>query len=530
MGERYYRPWIEQGAWRYAWVRRSRADGGSDQGWSLAYRPNRYSDLGQSRVFDVQVAGSASGLAAWADVSDRVSDDLRYRMQFQSIPPDHISGLIPGERWRLDLMTSSQASIQSGWMIALRRNDARAMDHHWIGYVRKHLSGSVHGRLSAEHASTQHSPSLDLSLWGRGSSLMWRAGLNTRGRWQLSLRGPAQHLGRWYMHHRQSHDGQRASRAGLEGRYGELWRWAVGLEHSEVVSLSPSFTHSSAHSSFTDMNDLARVGFSSIPMDLEVDVRSNKALSLLLTRQVGRVGEWSLHLQQSLSAQKAGGLMLRYRWQHRFKAPIGSKASSSTIKGRVLRQASSGPMPVAGVWLWLGMRSTQTDADGHYRFRGVPPGVHSVRLEDQNTRLGWLPRNGNSQEVVVDRATVVELDWALVAMGSIKGQVRWPASSGVAMPNWSLYQLLGRCMRCALTHRHRQVQIDADGHFEAKHMAPGLWQWRLVGPVLPKDHAFIVDGLETVIEPAEEVMMEWEISHKPSPVQWQTSDRVLVIP
>ena len=524
--ERYYRPWLQQGAWRYAWTQRLRADGENDQGWSLAYQPNQHQSAGHARLLDFQVAGSAAGLATWADISDRLSENLRYRMQFQSVPKDHLSGLVPGQRWRLDVVTSRQASMQSGWMVALRRNDQRMIDHHVMGYVKKQLWGSVNAGLSSEYASTKKSPSLDLSLWGRWSSMAWRAGLSTLGRWQLSLRGQTNHVGRWHMHHRQSHDGQRALRIGLEGRHGQLWRWAVAIENNELVSLSQPLSRSYS----VGMSDFVDFGFSPMPMSFEMDVQHIKAISLLLARQVGRTGEWSLQGQQSLSSEKAGSLVLRYRWQHRFKAPIRTMTSSSVVKGQVIRQEPSGPVPVAGAWVWLGMRSTPTDANGKYRFREVQPGLHRVQLEEQKSNLAWLPRDGDSQEVVVDRAKAVILDWTLVAMGSIKGQIHWPVSLSKERPNWSEYHLMGRCMDCALTHRHHQISVNGDGRFEAKLISPGLWQWRLIGPAFPKDDIIVPEAMETLILSGEQAMLEWDISHQPTPVQWQANDAVLIIP
>lgn len=522
---RYHRPWVEHGAWRYAWTRRSNPDASSDHTWSLAYQPKLASTSHRWDQVNIQLAGRGAGVAAWADLSYRPTSNQKVRMQFQSIPERDFSGLRAGEGWRVDAVRSASPGAHSGWMIALFRDRDRVMTHHLMGYIHRPLTGSMSARLAVERASMSHLSGLDLSLRGQLGSLAWRSALNTRGRWQLSVRGKSPNQSRWFVHHRRSATGHHASRAGLEGRHNAGWHWSMGLEHSEFVRPN----HALLMSTEADLRWVELVGLDDLTAQpvLGLSAESQNALSMSFVKSVGRGGEWAWIIHQSLGERRAGALMLRYRWHHRFKAPIRSTSALGVVTGQVRSLADA--QPIVGAWISLAGRSAQTDEQGRYRFTGVPPGWYRLELDQHHAIEGWLALDGYRQEVTVEPSEAVAIDWDLVAMGSIEGRIQWPIQSSRSPPQWSDYQLLGRCDGCPITHRHRMISIDPDGYFEATAVSPGLWRWRLQGPLLPNDHQSNLEEVEVMIQSHHVFVMRWVIDYRPTPIEWLSSEAVMVI-
>ena len=106
--------------------------------------------------------------------------------------------------------------------------------------------------------------------------------------------------------------------------------------------------------------------------------------------------------------------------------PIGSKGAAQgygQIAGTVfldknangIQEPNEPGVPGITVYLDRGF-SVDTDSKGHFEFRPVPSGAHSLRLALENVPLPWGLDDERPKTVVVDPRATSQFDYALIKL------------------------------------------------------------------------------------------------------------------
>lgn len=544
---RYTRPWMERNGWRLAWNHRqphgspshsvnysvnhptnhSNSTNRSDQRWwSVAYQSP--SDLSPGQSGHAQVSVAEAGVASWLDYRRLLSANRRLHLEFRSVPKDHPSGVRPGQMAFVGLTHQgkghARAELSIGHWEAPMRQPTTTIRWQGRGRVGSTWTmGLVGEHRFSKESMTSKGPNktrLDLIASGGRNGLSWRGGIGLDRRWHVRLAGKNTSLGRWHFHHQSASGGFESSRMGVEGQRNSGWYWALGLERRQGPRLDGMWTDR-GFGTIEDWNGSEDVGPGG-------GAETEDAFRIALSRRWTNAGVWSLAWMQSIDNWPNGQLLLRYRWQHRQMVPKRSFRALGEVHGKVIQQSKQGGLGVAGAWVWLGKRATQTDDQGRYRFVGVEAGAHSLRLEQEVD--GHWPERGQQMQLTIGAGETKKADWRLVSMAQVIGRVDWPQDSPDSFKALGEHVVMGRCMSCPPAHRHRRVAVDEDGAFGSDRLMPGRWQWQLIGPSLPDGHTLL--GRERVVDlsPSEVSSLVFEIQYESSAEQWRNAQPIVVAP
>jgi hypothetical protein len=103
----------------------------------------------------------------------------------------------------------------------------------------------------------------------------------------------------------------------------------------------------------------------------------------------------------------------------------------AAIGGRVFQSTSSGTVPLAGISVVVDKDiRTTTDSNGRYQIGRLTNGPHTVSVDEQSLPASAQLGTGGTRTVNVSQGSTTIVDWGTVALGSIRGVVRFAKDSG----------------------------------------------------------------------------------------------------
>jgi protocatechuate 3,4-dioxygenase beta subunit len=150
------------------------------------------------------------------------------------------------------------------------------------------------------------------------------------------------------------------------------------------------------------------------------------------------------------------------------------------VTGRVLGAENGAPLAGAVVTLendllWRNTFRTQTDAEGRYVLRGVPPGRYTVLC-------GALDRANRRREgvAVSNAAPTTDVDFRLPVGGTIIGRVFGPDGQPLAYAQVATYSQDRPPRPTGPTEAAETT--DAEGRFRLEHLAAGEYELHVTAP------------------------------------------------
>lgn len=180
---------------------------------------------------------------------------------------------------------------------------------------------------------------------------------------------------------------------------------------------------------------------------------------------------------QDIELETRNQLTLSY--EHRFSLPVKRRSGIGSLRGRLVDTTRDQDNGVSGAIIFADTISAVTDANGFYRFRGLPAGPHRLRVETDRIVENLIPATPAGHQVTVQPGINNEYDLSLVAGSELVGSVRY-AESGQPLGG-----ILVELRREEEVHR---TLSSAQGEYRFERLEPGEWQLKVYGQNLPDGH------------------------------------------
>lgn len=180
-----------------------------------------------------------------------------------------------------------------------------------------------------------------------------------------------------------------------------------------------------------------------------------------------------------------------------FGVPYRRKRSLGSLEGRVVRSDLPGAPGLANAVVLVNNSATQTDAEGYFRFRSLPPGDYQLRIDERSLDDRLIPSDRSSGSIRVLSAQTTRAELSLTEGGSISGTLRFKDNgngingiNGNGNGNGNGDDIntngLGNIL-IELTNgdEQRRTLSRRGGAFLFEGLAPGPWQLRVYEHNLP---------------------------------------------
>jgi hypothetical protein len=145
------------------------------------------------------------------------------------------------------------------------------------------------------------------------------------------------------------------------------------------------------------------------------------------------------------------------------------------VEGFVYEELLDGQRPAAGIPVTVdGLRSSLTDANGHYRITDVPQGARTVALNDRELPADFEPATHGSLKATVTPRGVTRVELSVRPLTHLSGQITAP-------PDIPLENILIR-----LLPSDRYTTPDSDGTFNFYNLREGDYELAVDDATLPE--------------------------------------------
>jgi len=255
---------------------------------------------------------------------------------------------------------------------------------------------------------------------------------------------------------------------------------------------------------------------------LEEYYRNRSLMDLRVTQKIGKnheitvLGQYAI-LQQSTEKTD---LSIGISYSVDLGIPIRKTVKpGQNVSGRLLNE---GVETIAGVTLLLNGYKTETDLNGNFEFKNLPPGSYMLAMDIRSVKFGDIANVRLPLKLTIEPGTDSFVTFGLTRACYVKGKLKFKQESANEQvhPVSSIPepvktpQIGGIIIEAKMGNEIIRLLSDNFGIFEFAYLRPGLWDIKIYENGLSRDFELQQSAFQFDLKPGDEIEFDVEIKAK----------------